>query len=1024
MNRCLKMSQWMSMTAIAAFLALGRCLARSRRLVLACLVALLLVFWMSERPARLATSPDRLPARTTTDHRAEKERMRVAAAAKLANPQSAFVPSFFTLGSIPAPEALAPVASSGTSALLTAQGSSAGTSNGDYVTGSGSLNTFYRFFIEVPPGLSRLVVEIFDPDIGRGGSGEAAAGRDRDRDDGFETSATYTLLRPDGTTAATLANCNSSTCTDNDWQAMLDSTTAQNTAAGHWELRVAMSAGNDINAFGLRAHDGTSGAGGTKLNIYVDSIVGFGVNPPASGTTSRNYTFYPYVSSGCTCSKNDFDYDSNSGDVGSMTFTSRSGSFTQSYASASLSANQSWRRDSFSGWTSDQLSADYGIWSANLTITSYLVSGTPSGNYANLYLGNYQAAANPPTANPVPNAFRLYLPTDAGTAPVKPYVEQDLIYDSGPNPPVVGQTTEVVVTVRVVNPTAQAITFSASHLVTANVPGGGAVYGGNAHVSQGTLVSQPAVGGTGNITWNPGTVAAGESFVASTAVLVYHVKVTPTSAGQRIPVTGTPASGNGTRAQYVDETGNTTQARATFLFGPLCELAVTQSVLLFQFRDCPPNLYSLSPSTVSLPNVASTGQISVFGAVNCSFGVQSNDSWITITSEGTNFVNSSVSYSVASNSGPPRDGTITIADHTVKIHQQGPPSAVCTYAPSPTSTATPVSGGTGNILIQTLETCRWTAISQESWITLTSAPTGTGIGAVSYAVEANPGTGPRTGVITIEDSSFTLTQAGSCGFTLSPATAQSFTFLGGSRSVGITSSSACQWAATSSASFVSFNPSAGSGQGNIELLVAPNPDSFRRTATISIGGQSLTVLQGAQFADVPPSHPFFDYISQLSALGITAGCGSGNYCPDAPVTREQMSAFLLRSLGEPNPPAPTQPRFTDVALGSPFAAFIEQMAVRGITGGCGGGNYCPDAQVTREQMAAFLIRALHAPGYAPATPVQPRFADVPLGSPFAGYIEELAVRGITAGCGGGNYCPGAVVTRGQMAVFLVKAFGL
>ncbi len=64
----------------------------------------------------------------------------------------------------------------------------------------------------------------------------------------------------------------------------------------------------------------------------------------------------------------------------------------------------------------------------------------------------------------------------------------------------------------------------------------------------------------------------------TTALFTYQVDVTPTSAGQRIPVTGTPAS-NGTRAQYVDETGNTTQARATYLFGPLCELAMTQGLL-------------------------------------------------------------------------------------------------------------------------------------------------------------------------------------------------------------------------------------------------------------------------------------------------------------------------------------------------------------------------------------------------------------------------------------------------------------
>jgi hypothetical protein len=146
--------------------------------------------------------------------------------------------------------------------------------------------------------------------------------------------------------------------------------------------------------------------------------------------------------------------------------------------------------------------------------------------------------------------------------------------NDGPNPPVVGQTSCFTVTVRVVNQAAQAITFSASNLVTANVPGGGAVYAGIAGVSQGSITAQPAMGGTGNVTWNPGTLAAG-----ATALLDYKVKVTPTSAGQRIPLTATPASGNGTRAQYVDTTGNTTQTRATFLFGPLCELAVTQGLL-------------------------------------------------------------------------------------------------------------------------------------------------------------------------------------------------------------------------------------------------------------------------------------------------------------------------------------------------------------------------------------------------------------------------------------------------------------
>jgi len=53
----------------------------------------------------------------------------------------------------------------------------------------------------------------------------------------------------------------------------------------------------------------------------------------------------------------------------------------------------------------------------------------------------------------------------------------------------------------------------------------------------------------------------------------------------------------------------------------------------------------------------------------------------------------------------------------------------------------------------------------------------------------------------------------------------------------------------------------------------------------------------ATFADVPTSHPFFQYVEALSASGITGGCGGGNFCPDAPLTRGQMAVFLAKALG-------------------------------------------------------------------------------------------------------------------------------
>lgn len=641
---------------------------------------------------------------------------------------------FVTLLAVPR---LLTAATTGSASPYTPQGSGATTPNGDYVSDTGGMNTYYRYFIEVPPGVSRLVVDVFDPDIGLGGTNEDTAGRDRDRGNtnpSYNTSTAYSLFNPAGTvqtTNFTTGNLTTPAGSDNAWVSLFDSTgddyrdnfgvvaynnsdgslswttnswietnddnnagngdiritggelrlgdngstgataarierqadlsaftgatfsfnlrtqnvevtdqyrvevssngggswttletftgpiaattrsynigafRAANTrirfihvtgygnndflfidnlriqdtqvAPGHWELRVDMDTADDINAIGIRAHDGTSGAGGTELNVYFDAINQFGINPPAAGTTSRNYTIHPYITAGCTAYENDFDYDSNRGTVGSMSFTSRSGSFNQAVANASLSQDDEWTRSAITGWTSDLNAIDYGIWTGTVSISSYLVGGTPNGNYTTFYMSNSLAAdpaVTAPTVNPPANTFRVYLPTDASAAPVKPYVEQLLRWDAGPNPPQVGQVTTVTVTVRLVNPASQAITFSAANLVRTNVPGGGAVYGGAAQVSQGTITAQPAVGATGNITWNPGTLAAG-----GTALLAYKVRITPTSAGQRITATATPASGNGTRATFVDETGNTTQTRATYTFGPLCELAVTQGLL-------------------------------------------------------------------------------------------------------------------------------------------------------------------------------------------------------------------------------------------------------------------------------------------------------------------------------------------------------------------------------------------------------------------------------------------------------------
>jgi hypothetical protein len=208
------------------------------------------------------------------------------------------------------------------------------------------------------------------------------------------------------------------------------------------------------------------------------------------------------------------------------------------------------------------------------------------------------------------------------------------------------------------------------------------------------------------------------------------------------------------------------------------------------------------------------------------------------------------------------------------------------------------------------------------------------------------------------------------------------------------------------------------GHVDVRFLETIAPDVFGQT-------QRWALHVGESFVDVLRTSLFYRSIETLLHHGVTSGCGGNAYCPAGSTTREQMSVFLLAAReGEGyQPPACTTPVFGDVPASSPFCRWVEELARRGVTAGCGGGNYCPAAAVSREQMAVFVLRTLD-PALNPPACTTPVFGDVPANSPFCRWIEELARRGIVTGCGGANYCPTDPVTREQMAVFLTGTFGL
>ena len=176
-----------------------------------------------------------------------------------------------------------------------------------------------------------------------------------------------------------------------------------------------------------------------------------------------------------------------------------------------------------------------------------------------------------------------------------------------------------------------------------------------------------------------------------------------------------------------------------------------------------------------------------------------------------------------------------------------------------------------------------------------------------------------------------------------------------------------------------------------------------------------------QFADVLPSEYYFDAVDLLKQSNVTDGCSSDDYCPTAPVTRAQMAVFLITSIyGPAGAPVPPTPFFNDVPPGSFGFDQIQQLFNLGITTGCGGGNFCPNDSVTRAQMAVLIVRARYGSSAQVPYPPTPYFTDVPSNAFGFSFIQRMRQDNITSGCSPTTFCPADPVLRGDMAIFLER----
>jgi ABC-type iron transport system FetAB ATPase subunit len=162
--------------------------------------------------------------------------------------------------------------------------------------------------------------------------------------------------------------------------------------------------------------------------------------------------------------------------------------------------------------------------------------------------------------------------------------------------------------------------------------------------------------------------------------------------------------------------------------------------------------YTISPTSDTEDSGAGKGNISITAPGGCSWTAASNAAFLTITSGASGSGNGTTTYTIATNTGPQRTGTLTVAGQTFTLTQL----SGCVYTIAPTSQSIPLTGGNGTVTVTAGAGCTWTAVSNVPWITITNGASGNGNGTMSYSV-ASTGS-KRSGSMTIAGRTFMVNQ--------------------------------------------------------------------------------------------------------------------------------------------------------------------------------------------------------------------------------------------------------------------------
>jgi hypothetical protein len=250
--------------------------------------------------------------------------------------------------------------------------------------------------------------------------------------------------------------------------------------------------------------------------------------------------------------------------------------------------------------------------------------------------------------------------------------------------------------------------------------------------------------------------------------------------------------------------------------------------------------YALTPTSHTVPAAGATGlSTTITTPATCAWTASSEVGWLSITAGSSGTGTGTVTFSATANSGPARSGTIVVGGAIVTVNQ----GTGCSVTIAPTSQAFGATGGTGTpIEVTAAAGCPWTSADDQPWIAITSGTSGTGNGSVGFTVDANVGP-ERTGTITVGGRTFTVSQASGCSFSVTPTSFELRRDAESGLTVSVTSATGCAWAAVSGSTWILVTEGAsGSGPGTVTFSVERNRGG-RRTGTLTVAGQTVTVLQ-------------------------------------------------------------------------------------------------------------------------------------------------------------------------------------